>query len=72
MNLYLISQSVNYDYDTYDSAVVCAATPEAARLIIPCSIESWASPDNVDVDFIGIATADIPENSIICSSFNAG
>jgi len=72
MNLYLISQSVNNDYDTYDSAVVCAATREAARLISPGSIESWASPDNVDVDFIGTADIGIPENSIVCSSFNGG
>lgn len=31
MNLYLIEQSVHNDYDTYDSAVVAASTPDLAR-----------------------------------------
>jgi hypothetical protein len=35
LNLYLISQSVNNNYDTYDSAVVAAASEEEARLIYP-------------------------------------
>jgi hypothetical protein len=35
MNLYLISQSVNNDWDTYDSAVVAAASEDEARLIYP-------------------------------------
>ena len=35
MNLYLISQSVNNDWDTYDGAVVAAASEEEARLIYP-------------------------------------
>ena len=35
MNLYLISQNLNNDYDTYDAAVVCAASEEKARLIHP-------------------------------------
>ena len=35
LNLYLISQSVNNDYDTYDSAVVAAKSEEEARLIYP-------------------------------------
>lgn len=35
MNLYLISQDVNNDYDTYDSAVVAASNEEDARNIHP-------------------------------------
>jgi hypothetical protein len=35
MKLYRISQSVNRGYDTYDSAVVCAASEDEARLIRP-------------------------------------
>lgn len=31
MNIYLISQSENNDYDTYDSAVVVAESEEEAR-----------------------------------------
>lgn len=33
--LYLISQSVNKEYDTFDSAVVVAHSPEEARLVHP-------------------------------------
>lgn len=36
MNLYLISQSANGGYDTYDSAVVCAENEADARTIHPC------------------------------------
>jgi hypothetical protein len=35
MNLYLISQNINNDYDTYDSAVVAAFTADEARAIHP-------------------------------------
>jgi hypothetical protein len=38
MNLYLISQTFNHDYDTYSSAVVCAETKEEARHTHPCNI----------------------------------
>ncbi len=38
LNLYLISQTENNDYDTYDSAVVAAASEEEARLIYP---DNW-------------------------------
>ena len=37
MNIYLISQSVNNDYDTFDSAVVAAETEKDAREIHPSS-----------------------------------
>ncbi len=35
MNLYLISQTENEDYDTYDSCVVCAANESEARQMSP-------------------------------------
>lgn len=35
MNLYLISQSINNGYDTYDSAVVAAESKDKARCIHP-------------------------------------
>lgn len=35
MNLYLISQSVNNNWDTYDSAVVAAESVEEARVTYP-------------------------------------
>jgi hypothetical protein len=39
--LWLISQDANNFYDTYDSAVVVAATEADARLIHPDSDHSW-------------------------------
>lgn len=35
MNLYLITQDVNTNYDTFDSAVVVASCEDDARLIHP-------------------------------------
>jgi hypothetical protein len=37
MNLYLISQDADDNYDTYDSAVVAAKSEDDARTINPCS-----------------------------------
>ncbi len=35
MKIYKIYQQVNNDYDTYDSAIVCAESEEEARIINP-------------------------------------
>lgn len=43
LNLYLISQTVNNDYDTFDSAVVAARDEEDARSIHPIFVH-W--PDS--------------------------
>ena len=41
MKLYLISQTVNDDYDTYSDAVVAATSPKDARLTHPESNHTW-------------------------------
>ncbi len=87
MNLYKISQSVNNDYDTYDSAIVAAPDEDKARVMHPNGIKSerldrktpisfsmgdWVVyPSDVTVELIGVA-ADGTQRSVICSSFNAG
>jgi hypothetical protein len=84
MKLWLISQTENKGYDTYDSAVVAAETENAARLIHPSShylkpVSEWGkscwdwatSPDKVTAKLIGEALPNTPPGSI-CSSFNAG
>ena len=78
MNIYLISQTVNDEYDTYDSAVVCAESEESAQTIHPYSKQSpsddygdWCDPADVTVKYLGIATPHLPKG-VICSSFNAG
>ena len=79
MKLWVISQTVNRGYDTYDSAVVAAETEEEARNILP-SGESWddahlygvwaSKPSEVTVEYLGVTDRDIA--GIILSSFNAG
>jgi hypothetical protein len=78
--LYLISQSENTDYDTYDSAVVCAPDEEAARNTHPRSQspyfdpeddDSWCGYDKVTVKLLGLAYDDV-EYGVVCASFNAG
>jgi len=76
MNLYLLTQDTNNDWDTFDSCVVVASSIEEARLITPDGSPftdhwpSWAlSPDDVTVTLIGSAE---PTNKLVlCASFNA-
>lgn len=81
LNLYLISQSVNCEYDTYDSAVVCAETEEKARLVNPDGSDDWdgkkesgygdwCDARDVKVTLIGTAMPNI--KGVVCASFNAG
>jgi hypothetical protein len=78
VKLWKISQTVNTDYDTYDSAVVAAESDIEARYMHPRgdgrfsgSPESWASPDDVTAEYIGEAKAGMRKGTI-CASFNAG
>lgn len=79
-NLYRISQNTNTDYDTYDSAVVVAETAEQARNIHPGGRKpddkwpdfTWAAPEDVTVQLIGVAAADLAPGTIVCASFHAG
>ncbi len=69
--LYKIWQEVNDDYDTYDSAVVCAESEEEARNTNLGTPDIWAKPEYVKVKEIGIANDDV-KKGIIVASFNAG
>ena len=81
MNLYLLTQDDRVDYDTYDSAVVCASSYTEAASIHPdgstgswCQERwrSWAShPELVHVECIGKA-CDSLRRGVILASFNAG
>lgn len=83
MNLYLISQTVNNGYETYDSAVVRAESEEAARRIHPnedvfpehwdgCTDTwgDWANAADVKVELLGTAL-DGSSHGVVCASFNA-
>jgi hypothetical protein len=75
MYVYKISQDVNDDYDTYDSAVVVAESEDAARRMHPsqddwCSWE-WCDVTEVKVELIGAANEN-QKPGVICASYNAG
>ena len=78
LKLYRISQDVNKDYDTYDSAVVVAESEDDARRIHPCGIEApwetwtWCAPGHVTVELVGTADARFKAGDVVCASFNAG
>lgn len=79
MNLYLLTQTENDDYDTYDSCIVAADSEDKARLITPASYGNggfdgcmWASSTElVTVELIGKAIKGTVAGVII-GSFNAG
>lgn len=74
MNLYLISQTVNSDYDTYDSAIVAADSEQEAKetqVGTYGNYGTWAAPELVSVQLIGTADESI-KKGIILASFNAG
>jgi len=83
MKIFLITQSVNNGYDTYDSAVVFAESEEEAIKIHPDNSDkewfkkadrdygTWAPKEFVKAEYIGEAKEGT-ERGVACSSFNAG
>ena len=77
MKLWKIYQDVCTGYDTYDSAVVVAATIEEACAIHPGGTEwtgafyaTWASdPQQVNAICIGEAGEDMKAGTIVVASF---
>lgn len=79
--LYRIWQTVNNDYDTYDSAVVCAENEDEARATPPCAEKEfleysewhryWCYEKDVNVEYIGEAAEGISKG-VIVASFNQG
>ena len=81
MNLYLLTQDVNMDWDTYESVIVCAESEEEAVKIHPDGEiwgtvyrwdDTWAeNPSLVKCRKIGVADESI-EKGVVLASFNAG
>ena len=80
MKLYLLEQTSNKDWDTYDSCIVCAESEEDAKTIHPRGNEfkehqqwnGWVqTKDQISCTEIGVANEDI-KKGVICASFNAG
>ena len=77
MNLYLITQTINNNYDTYNAFVVCAENENDAKTIIglngkgnPYGDWVW-SIDDIEVKYLGKADDSIKKGEIL-GSFNAG
>lgn len=84
MNIYVISQETNNNYDTYSEAVVCAPSIEVAKTIHPngnmlLTEEDWkyygylwcSKIEEVKCKFIGCACFGI-EQGVVVASFHAG
>ena len=81
MKLYLLTQSDNDGYDTYDSCIVCAKDEVDAKNITPTGegvfrettgFSFWAyNASAITCEEIGVAN-DSQERGVILSSFNAG
>jgi hypothetical protein len=79
LNVYLLSQTVNNNYDTYDSAVVIAENEEEAVNLGPDKyVEdgnrwcTWAHHrSDVKVELIGTALPGAEKRKVL-ASFNAG
>lgn len=86
MNIYKVSQSVNNDYDTYDSMIVVASSEEEAKAIQPGwsknpvpetrkeagEFYNWAAKEDLKVHLIGKATEGLVAGTVLCASYNAG
>jgi hypothetical protein len=81
LKLYLLTQSDNTGYDTYDSCIVAEYSARKAKKIDPennsdsgyCWKYSWANkPENVSAEFIGYAKKGIKPGTVLISSFTAG
>jgi hypothetical protein len=81
MNIYLVSQDKNQDYDTFDAFVCYANNEEEAKQMHPSGTplkdidytSDWVSnPEDVTVELIGhYEKEDLKVNTIL-ASFNAG
>lgn len=81
MKLFLIAQSHNKWFNTFDSAVVAAPDEETAKNMYPGDGEpmdwdyidrTWCvGPEHVSVTYLGEAENHV-EFGVICASFNAG
>ena len=72
--IYLLSQSYNVDYNTYDSAVVVARSAKEAKDIWDDKYADslWAPRRYVKAKRVGIAAKGMKCGVTICASYNAG
>lgn len=79
MKLYLLSQTENNGYGTYDSAVVAAESEHLAKQIHPGNPkklndlrDTWPiSLEHISCEYLGEAVEGT-KKGVICASYNAG
>lgn len=80
LRLWLLKQTVNNDYETYDSCIVAAPDADTARMVRPdgCGWHEehfWTAwmfkPEDITVRLIGTADPSV-ESGVVLASFNAG
>ena len=82
MNLYLLEQNINNNWDTYDSMIICAADPdEAVEMSYRGFIAKYKDnhhdwvmyncKHHIEVTLIGKAIPTLGEG-LVLASFNAG
>lgn len=78
MKIYKLSQSINTDYDTFDSIIVIAHDEKDAKTIAPSGqtlskndYVVWCEPQHITVELIGFANL-YQSRGVVCASFNAG
>ena len=80
MKLYKLYQTVNNNWDTYDSVVVAAMSIAEAKMIHPENIEwngeyqkwdSWCAVEDVKAEYLGTAKPGT-KKGVVLGSFNAG
>ena len=80
MNIYLVKQSINNGYDTYDSMIVMSKTEERARDMHPEGVGGWTNKwsDWIDLDqkhllsVSNIGVTKSREEGVVLTSYNAG
>jgi hypothetical protein len=80
MKIYKIYQTVNNDWDTFDSAIVAAKNEDEAKSLHPNGVDTvgdtdnngyWCNLSDVKVELIG-TTKLYKTARVILASFNAG
>jgi hypothetical protein len=80
--VYLVSQDIFKDWDSYDSFVCTAQDEEEARnlypgggtlLELPCYYQGWPGQDKKSsIRVVQIGISFVQDTQVVCASFNAG
>ena len=75
LKLWLLSQSTNNGYDTYDAVVIVAYNEESAvkESFLKLGKRVWTDNENdVTVEYLGVYEGKETTEGVILGSFNAG